>query len=287
MAPDIRFPNLGIEFDNVIKTIPLGSSFSIAMYGIMVVLGMLAGVFIAQRRAVETGQNEDFYLNFAVVAIIFSVIGARIYYVIFSLDEFRDNFFKIFNLRTGGLAIYGGVIFAIITAYVYGKIKKKSFLEIVDTCVMGLIAGQAIGRWGNFFNREAFGSYTDSLFAMQIKVSQVTQGNINSDAVTQIINYAGESYYQVHPTFLYEFAWNLLVLIILFVIRNRTVFKGELFAFYLALYGLGRFFIEGIRTDQLRFAGIAVSQALALVVFLFSVLIIVYKRIKVKSDLGK
>lgn len=287
MAPDIRFPNLGIEFDNVIKIIPIGSSFSIAMYGIMVVLGMIAGVFIAQKRAVETGQNEDFYLNFAVFAIIFSVIGARIYYVIFSLDEFRDDFLKIFNLRTGGLAIYGGVIFAVIAAYVYGKIKKKSFLEIADTCVMGLIAGQAIGRWGNFFNREAFGSYTDSLFAMQIKVSQVTQGNINNDAVTQIINYAGENYYQVHPTFLYEFVWNLFVLIILFVIRNKTVFKGELFAFYLALYSLGRFFIEGIRTDQLRFAGIAVSQALALVVFLFSVLIIVYKRIKFKSDLGK
>lgn len=286
MAPDIRFPNLNIEIKHLIKDINIFGNFSIAIYGIMITTGMLAGLFIAQRRAKETKQDADMYLNFALIAIITSIVGARLYYVVFSWSEFKGNILKIFNLRTGGLAIYGGVIFAVITAYIYGKYKKVSFLTICDTCVMGLIAGQAIGRWGNFFNREAFGGYTDALFAMQIKLSDITQGNLNPDANTHVVEYMGEKYLQVHPTFLYESVWNFFVLIILFLFRNKTKFKGELFLMYLALYGIGRFFIEGLRTDQLRIMNFAVSQFLGMFLFLTAGGIILIKRISY-AKMGK
>lgn len=282
MNPDIRFPNLGIDLNHVSKGFSL-FGLDIAWYGVTIAFGMLAGILIASARAKETKQDPDFYLNFALIAILMSVIGARLYYVIFSFDEFKDDLLRIFNLRTGGLAIYGGVIAAVLTAYIYGRIKKVKFTQILDTCVMGLIAGQAIGRWGNFFNREAFGGYTEGIFAMQIKASDMNQGNLNSDAITQIVTYNGESYYQVHPTFLYESVWNFLVLIILFLFRNKTKFKGELFLIYLSAYGIGRFVIEGLRTDQLRIGDIAVSQALGLLLFMFGVVVIVYKRLKLRK----
>lgn len=280
MSPDIRFPNLGIEINNLIKSINIWGDFKIAIYGIIVTLGIIVGYYIAHKRAIETNQDTEFYQTFVVIAVISAVVGARLYYVLFSWDEFKDNLLKIFNLRTGGLAIYGGVIFAVIAAYLVSKIYKKSFFQICDTCCLGLIAGQAIGRWGNFFNREAFGSFTDSLFAMQLKVSQVTQGNLNNDAKTKIVEYMGDKYYQVHPTFLYESFWNIIVFIILIIIRNKTKFKGELFFWYLALYGIGRCVIEGLRTDQLRIMNIAVSQALGLGLFIFGLLFILIGRLK-------
>ncbi len=280
MTPDIRFPNLGINIDNLIKEIKIYNNFSIAIYGIMITIGILAGLYIAQRNAKVSGQDPEFYTSFVVVAVISSLIGARLYYVIFSWDEFKDNILKIFNLRSGGLAIYGAVIFAVITAYVYGKYKNKSFLEICDTACPGLILGQAIGRWGNFFNREAFGGYTDSFFAMQIRASDITQGNLNSDANTKLVEYMGEKYLQVHPTFLYESIWNLAVFAFLMLFRKKTRFKGELFLWYLSLYGIGRFFIEGLRTDQLRIMNFAVSQVLGIALFIISLFTILIKRMK-------
>ena len=164
---EVSFPHLGIVFENVGTGISV-FGFQIAYYGMIITLGMICGYLVAAWQAKRTGQNPDVYLDLALYAIIFAVIGARLYYVAFAWDEFRGDWLKILNTRTGGLAIYGGVIGGAITCLVYAKVKKQSFLLLADTACLGLVTGQIIGRWGNFFNKEAFGGYTDSLFAMRL-----------------------------------------------------------------------------------------------------------------------
>ena len=279
MNTSINFPNLHIYLENVGKSISIGN-FSIAFYGIIIATGMLAGIMIARAEAKRTGQNPDDYLDLAIVAIICSIIGARIYYVIFSWDLYKDNLGSIFNLRQGGLAIYGGVIAAIITTYVFCKVKKLSFPLVTDTAGLGLILGQIIGRWGNFFNREAFGGYTNNLLAMQIPIDAVRTGDITPGLKEHMVILDGVSYIQVHPTFLYESMWNLVLLILLLMIRKHKKFDGEVFLLYLFGYGVGRFWIENLRTDQLLIPGtqMAVSRALAAVLIVASAIIIVVKR---------
>ena len=177
MTTNINFPNLGIHLKNVGQTISV-FGFEIAYYGIIIGLGVLAGIAIAAFLAKKTGQDPDTYYDLALYAVILSVLGARIYYVIFSWDSYKDDLLSIFNIRQGGLAIYGGVITAIITVYVYAKVKKIPFGLMTDTAGPGLILGQIIGRWGNFFNREAFGDYTNNLFAMQLPVDAVRGSDI-------------------------------------------------------------------------------------------------------------
>ncbi len=155
---------------------------SIAYYGVIIAVGMLAGILLATYEAKRTEQNPDDYFDLAIIAIICSVIGATLYYVIFSWDLYKDNLWSILNLRQGGLAIYGGVIAAIITTVVFAKVKGLSFPRLADTAGLGLILGQIIGRWGNFFNREAFGGYTDGLLAMQLPVSAVRDSDISKRA---------------------------------------------------------------------------------------------------------
>ena len=161
----INFPHLHIYLHHVGKNIMIGN-FSVAYYGIVIAIGMLAGLGIACWMAKRTGQKTDTYFDLALVAIICSVIGARVYYVIFRWDLYKDDLLSVFNLRQGGLAIYGGVIAAIITVFVFSRVRKLSMGLLCDTAGLGLVLGQVIGRWGNFFNREAFGGYTDGLFAM-------------------------------------------------------------------------------------------------------------------------
>ena len=156
---DLSFVNLGITIENLPKSISV-FGFDIAYYGIIIGIGMLAGIWLAQSDAKRRGQDPEIYLDFALYAIVFSIIGARIYYVVFDWDAYKDNLLQIFNLRAGGLAIYGGVIGAVLTLIVFTKIKKLSFFSMADTGVLGLILGQIIGRWGNFFNCEAIGGYT-------------------------------------------------------------------------------------------------------------------------------
>lgn len=160
---DIAFPNLGIYLRDVPKSFSI-FGFSIAFYGLIIGMGVLAGILMAAHMAKVTGQNPDDYWDFAIYAVVFSIIGARIYYVVFAWDYYKDNLLSVFNTRNGGMAIYGAVIAAFITLFVYGRIKKKSPLLMGDTCMPGLILGQAIGRWGNFMNREVFGEYYDGLF---------------------------------------------------------------------------------------------------------------------------
>lgn len=172
MGADIRFPNLGITIDSLGKSISIGG-FSIAYYGIVIALGMIAGFYMASWQAKRLNQNSEVILDLALWDIFFAIIGARFYYVIFSWDYYSQHLTEIFNIRGGGMAIYGGVIAGVLTTFIFAKIKKLSFGELTDAACSGLLVGQIFGRWGNFFNREVFGGYTDNLFAMQLKQSQV------------------------------------------------------------------------------------------------------------------
>ena len=236
------------------KSISVGG-FAIAYYGIAIAVGMLLGIGLVCRRAKETGQDPDSYVDICVHTMIIGVIGARIYYVIFSWSAYKDDLLSILNLRQGGLAIYGGIIAGIATLIAAARRRKLPVGKVLDTCIIGLPLGQILGRWGNFFNREAFGAYTDGLFAMQLPVSAVRQHEITEEMWAHLVNINGTDFIQVHPAFLYEGLWNCFVLLLLVVMRNRTKFDGELFLVYAAGYGAGRFFIESIRTDQLLIPG--------------------------------
>ena len=264
MHTEISLPNLGIYLKNVGKSIDL-FGIEIAYYGIIIGTAILLGFWIAAREAKRTGQNPENYLDMGIIGVIAGIVGARLYYVIFSWDMYKDNLLDIFNLREGGLAIYGGVIAAVISVLVLAKVKHLSAPQIFDTIAMALLNGQMLGRWGNFFNREAFGGYTDSLFAMRLPLDAVRSSDVTEQMRRHIERIDGVSYIQVHPTFLYESLWCMVLLIILFAYRKHKKYEGELFLMYLFGYGLGRFWIEGLRTDQLLLpgVGIAVSQLLA------------------------
>ena len=264
MDMEINFPNLGIYLDHVGKNISI-FGFSIAYYGIVIVTGMMIAIWIAQREAKRTGQNPEQYLDLAMIGIAAGILGARIYYVIFAWDYYKDDLLSIFNIRQGGLAIYGGIIGACIAVVIYSRKKKQNFSLLMDTASMSIVFGQIMGRWGNFFNREAFGDYTNNLFAMQLPVSAVRANEITQKMWDHVVTVNGVEYIQVHPTFLYESLWNVGVLLFLFWFRKRKKFNGEVFLMYLIGYGLGRIWIEGLRTDQLLLpvVGLPVSQLLS------------------------
>ena len=279
---DIAFPHLHIYLQNVPKTFSV-FGFQIAFYGLIIGIGVMLGVLMAVHEAKVSGQNPDIYWDFAIYAIIFSILGARIYYVVFAWDTYKDNLLSVFNIRGGGLAIYGAVIGAFLTAGIYCYIKKVSFLQLCDTGVMGLILGQIIGRWGNFMNREAFGQYTDSLLAMRLPVEAVRPWDISESISANMA--AGTNYIQVHPTFLYESLWNLLILGLLLLYRKHKKFQGEVTLLYLGGYGLGRCWIEGLRTDQLLIphTQVAVSQVLAGVLVVFAIVAEAVVRFRMKK----
>ena len=284
MHRTIDFPNIGIHLKSVGDHITI-FGFDIAFYGMIIGLGILKGLLIAAAEAKRSGQNPEDYFDLAIYAVIFSIIGARLYYVAFSWDMYKDDLLSILNIRQGGLAIYGGVIAAVITVFVFARVKKMSATLILDTAGLGLVAGQMIGRWGNFFNREAFGEYTNSFLAMRLPVDAVRGSDITELMRKNMETVKGVSYIQVHPTFLYESLWCLMVLIIMLIYRKHKKFNGEVFLVYLLGYGLGRFWIEGLRTDQLLIPkiGLPVSQILAGVLVVVSLALIIYKRIELKK----
>ena len=281
MNTSINFPNLGIHLSNVGKSISIGG-FEIAYYGMIIACGMILGLCIAMWVAKKTNQNPDQYFDVALYAIPIALIGARAYYVIFSWDQYKDNLIHILYFREGGLAIFGGVIAAVITFYVYVKIKKQNFWLMADTACVGLVLGQIIGRWGNFFNREAFGGYTNGLFAMQLPLNAVRSSDVTQEMMEHLQTIDGVQYIQVHPTFLYESFWNVGVLLLLLLFTKHKKFHGEIFLLYLAGYGIGRFWIESLRTDQLLIPGIGypVSMALAALLVVVSVVWIIVWHIR-------
>ena len=280
---DIAFPNLGLYLKDVPKNFTI-FGFTIALYGVIIGLGFLIALLIIARVAKWTDQNPDDYWDMAIYVIIFSIIGARIYYVFFAWDYYKDNPISALNIRNGGLAIYGGVLAGFATIFIYTRIRKKSFLLMADTVMFGLVFGQIMGRWGNFTNREAFGEYTDGLFAMRLPVEMVRSGEITELMKAHMSD--ATNYVQVSPTFLYESMWNVCLLIILFLYCKHKKFDGEIVLLYLGGYGLGRAWIEGLRTDQLimHTTGLPVSQMLAICLVVFAVVMDVITRIRLKKN---
>jgi len=259
--PDIWFPNLNIWFQNVPRYAINMGPVQIYWYAVMIVLGITCAALIAFWYAHKTGQKVSDYMDLLILGIVLAFIGLRVYYIIFNLDHFRGRpFSSFFDIREGGLAIYGGIIGALLAGYIISRYKKIPITTITDTAGPSLALGQAIGRFGNFFNREAFGDYTDNLFAMRIRVDQAMY--TTPDLLERAYTFGGVSYMQVHPTFLYEAMFNFLLVAALVVYRPYKRFDGEMIFLYMLGYGAARFFIEGLRTDQLIFfgTGLAASQ---------------------------
>ena len=264
MDMQIYFPHLGIHLEHVGKNFSI-FGFTIAYYGVVIVIGMLIAMALIMYTAKRFGENPDNYYDVSLMAILIGIVGARAYYVFFAWDMYKDDILQIFNIRNGGLAIYGGIIFGALTVFVYSRVKKKSFLHMADILILGVVFGQIMGRWGNFFNREAFGEYTDGLFAMQLPVSAVRQNEITQAMWDHAVTINGVEFIQVSPTFLYESLWNLGLLVILLFLIGRKRFDGQIFLTYVMGYGLGRMWIEGLRTDQLLVpqTAIPISQLLS------------------------
>lgn len=275
---DIRFPHLGIVFSHVGRSIQIGN-FQIMFYGMIIAVGFILGLFAAQNEANRTGQDKELFLDFFLWMMIPAIIGARIYYVVFSWDYYKNHLGEIINLRQGGLGVVGGVAISAIILFLFCKKRKYSMTKMMDCISMGLLVGQIIGRWGNFFNREAFGGYTNGPLAMQIPVGYFEQcnrlGELKSagllDHLVQV-NVNGQliDYIQVHPTFLYEGLCNLLILCFILIYRKHKKFDGELICIYFIGYGIARFFIESLRTDQLIIGhtGIAATQVVCIIIFI-------------------
>ena len=228
MHESIAFPNLGIEFEHVGKSISV-FGFEIAYYGMIIGLAILIGFAIATAEAKRTRQNPEDYMDMGLIGVICGIAGARIYYIIFSWEMYKDDLLSVFNLREGGLAIYGGIIGAILSVLVCAKVKRLSAPQILDTVAMALVNGQMLGRWGNFFNREVFGGYTDSLFAMRLPLDAVRSRDVTEEMRQYMDVIDGVCYIQVHPTFLYESLWCCGVLLFLFFYRKHKKYEGELF----------------------------------------------------------
>ena len=266
----ITFPGLGIEIDpSQGFTIP-GTPFEIKWYGVIIAVGVLLAVLYAMRRAKDFGLTGDDILNMLLVGLPCAIVGARLYYVIFEWDRFFGAgipWYQFLNLREGGLAIYGGIIGASLALILYCGLSKKrraQMLPSFDIIGLGLLIGHAIGRWGNFFNREAHGGVTDSFLRMGI----IENG--------QLI--------YVHPTFLYESLWNLIGLALIHFLSKKRKFDGQVFLYYIIWYGLGRAWIEGLRTDSLYWGPFRVSQILAAVSCLLAVGVLLYVLLVKRPD---
>jgi len=281
--PQAYFVNLGIEIYNLPRTFISVFGISIYWYAVCVALGALSGIVYAYFESKRTGQDHNFYIDLFFPAFITAILGARLYFVIFNWHLYAHNPLSALNMRSGGLAIYGGIVGGTLAAIVYAKVKKYNFWLLADTAAPALLLGQAIGRWGNFFNREAFGSYTDSLFALRYRAADVFF--IPQSVYEQIITVNGVDYIQIQPMFLYEFSANMVLFALLMIWKRRKGFDGEVALFYFLGYGIIRTFTENFRTDQILLwnTNIPASQALAIVIILISGIMIVHKRLKLKK----
>lgn len=213
----------------------------IMWYGILMAVGMILGTLIAIKEAKRVGIKEDYVLDLAIFAIPIGLFGARLYYVIFNWEYYSQNISQILNFRGGGMAIHGALIGGILTGYVFTKIRKIDFFKMADAVILGMPLAQSIGRWGNFINQEAHGGPTNLPWGIMV------------DGV------------KVHPTFLYESVWDLAIFIFLLVFRKKKKYEGQVIVYYIILYSLGRFFIEGLRTDSLMIGSLKMAQVISLV----------------------
>ena len=272
----IQFPNLGINLDYVGKSIHI-FGFEITFFGLMIALGMLLGLGFIILEAKRCGEDPNSYLELLITSLITGVVGARLFYVCFSWNLYKGNIVQIFNIRNGGLVFYGGLFGGMLGAAIYCTVRRKPFMKMADTVSMGLVIAQIIGRWGDFFNRESFGEYTNTIFAMQLPLSSVSAGEVTSAMRENLETLGGTSYIQVHPAFFYESMWCLLLFLLMLVWKRKKRYQGEVFLRYLAGYGLGRFLIEFLRTDKMLIPGtsIGINQFISAVLFLLCTVVAV------------
>jgi phosphatidylglycerol:prolipoprotein diacylglycerol transferase len=257
----ISFPILGEGFSVSLSPTFSILGFTIHWYGVIIAVGFALAVLYGMVRAKKFGLTQDNIIDLLIFAVPLAIIGARAYYVLFSWKDYKDAPLNIFKIWQGGLAIYGGVIGAVLGAFIFSKVKKIRFSVVADIGALGLLIGQAVGRWGNFINREAYGVKTAVAWKMGLT------------------NEFGTFYY--HPCFLYESLWNIIGFIILHFYSKKRKFDGEIFLLYIAWYGLGRVFIEGLRTDSLYIPGtnLRVSQLVALLSVIFGLGYAIYIRV--------
>ncbi|MBE6631084.1 MAG: prolipoprotein diacylglyceryl transferase [Ruminococcaceae bacterium] len=289
----VSFPNLGLDLLQNIKlnrvafTLPIGEGVDIYWYGIIITLGIIAACTYVMLRAKQNGIVSDDILDMAIFTIVTAVICARLYYVLTSLDEFiKPSFLEtlkaVVNVRNGGLAIYGAIIGGAIASFCVCKFKKINVLKIYDILCPAVMLGQMIGRWGNFVNVEAYGDVTKYCF---FGFETATPNAITFPLIMHVQK--GFSAFYAHPTFFYEFAWNLLGFILINIMFSRKKYDGQIFLSYFAFYGIGRAFIEGFRSDSLMVGGIRISQFLGFVSFIVcALLLIVFALMGKKLGLG-
>lgn len=270
----VAFPGLGLEFTlpRVAVTI---FGFPIYWYAVIIAVGFLAAMFYTERTVKYSGLDSDKFFDVMFGSIIAGIVGARIYFVLYSFDNYRDNLLEIFNTRNGGLAIYGGIICGLAAGFFLCRRKKLEFLPAADLVAGGFLIGQAIGRWGNFFNIEAYGSNTTATLGMTSPKITSELSYLVSQGVD--VNPA----LPVHPTFLYESLWCFAgFLIILFFVYEKRSYNGAVFLFYMAWYGFGRMFIEDLRLDSLMLGSVKISQLVAGICFTGSVVLMFYLKSK-------
>ncbi|WP_010252214.1 prolipoprotein diacylglyceryl transferase [Acetivibrio cellulolyticus] len=272
----IEFPKLGFS-------IPINREafnvfgLSVYWYGIIISAGFFLAVLLAMKNCKKAGIKSDDIIDLVLIAAPLSIIGARLYYVIFNWSEFNGDFFKIINIRTGGLALYGALIVAAIVAIVFSRRRKINPLNFIDFCIPYFVLAQAIGRWGNFANQEAFGRNTNLPWGMTGDVIKSQLKNLQDLGATVYPDIP------IHPTFLYESLWNLGVFFLLMWYTKRKKQNGEVFCLYMIAYGAGRFWIEGLRLDSLWLGSFRISQALSLVFVIVFGLIFIISRVKAKN----
>ncbi|MBQ8515143.1 MAG: prolipoprotein diacylglyceryl transferase [Ruminococcus sp.] len=279
----IAFPNLGIEFEADPTAFTI-FGIDIQWYGLLITLGLLLAIIYCFSQMKRYGLNPDRAIDAVLGGIVGGIVGARAYYVILEWDRYADDPMSIFNLRQGGLAIYGGLLGAILVGGIIAKIRKVKLLPLLDLAAQGFLIGQCIGRWGNFFNQEAFGCNTDSIFGMTGGRIQnwISSAYINTECYSNL-GVEMDPDLPVHPCFLYESVWCLIGFILLAVVsRKWRRFDGQIILMYAAWYGLGRAFIEGLRTDSLVIGSIRVSQALAIICVAAAVILLIIIGSKVK-----
>ena len=247
-------------------------SLSVRWYGILIALGIVLAFIVVQREMVKRGMHPDFLTDLLVWAVPISIISARIYYVIFSWDFYKDNPGQIIQIWEGGIAIHGALIGAFITTYIFTKRRGISFWKTVDIAAPGLLIGQIIGRWGNFMNQEAYGEQVSEHFLNTTIIPDWIMNQMTINGVTH------------HPTFLYESMWNLVGLIILLLLRKFSVKRGEMFLFYLTWYSFGRYFIEGMRTDSLMGGTLRTAQVVSVVTIIIAVTFFIIRRYVRKAE---
>lgn len=245
-------------------------SFSIYWYGVIIAVGAFLGLYIAMRESDRLGLKKDLFVDLVVFAIPISILFARIYYVTFEWERYAGGpWWKVFAVWEGGIAIHGALIGAVLTAVVFARVKKIPFWQLADIGAPSLILGQAIGRWGNFMNQEAHGGVITNQSVID------THYTLLPDFIMNQMCIDGAYYY---PTFLYESLWNILVLVILLWLRRKNPIRGTVFLTYLAAYSVGRFFIEGMRTDSLYIVGnLRTAQFISILLIVGAVILIIYR----------